>query len=43
MDKEFQRQMCKKSKLWSAVARKLVETGGYAVRGPECDEKWQNL
>jgi len=43
MDNEFQRPTCKKSKLWSAVARKLAETGGYGVSGSDCDEKWRNL
>jgi len=43
MDNEFQRPTCKKSKLWSAVARKLEETGGYGVSGSDCDEKWRNL
>jgi len=38
MDKEFQRPTCNKSKLWSAVARKLAETGEYAVSCPECDQ-----
>jgi len=43
MDNDFQRPTCKKSKLWSAIARKLAETGGYGVSGPECDIKWCNL
>jgi len=43
LDAVFEKPVCKKTKLWTTVAKQLTAVGGYTVSGQECDEKWRNL
>lgn len=42
-EKDFNRPLCKKKKLWTSVAEEMQKIGHYMVTGEMCDIKYRNL